>query len=81
MEDAISKDELIRKKMQKNARNINLHKEFDDVKIKIQQLEDKNDRIIEKIHEACNFKKKYKPLPLEEEPEIYQPWIVHFDRT
>lgn len=35
-----------------------LHQEFEDLKQKIKEVENKNEKIIEKIHKAYNFKKK-----------------------
>lgn len=46
----------------RNARRVQqisyLHKEFEDLKQKIRSVENKNEKILEKIHQAHNFKKK-----------------------
>lgn len=36
----------------------NLHQEFEDLKKKIIEVEDKNEKIIKKIYKNYNFKKK-----------------------
>ena len=47
------------KRSAKRAQQIsNLHQQFEDLKGKIREVEDKNEKIIDKIHKAYNFKKK-----------------------